>query len=179
VTQAEILRVQELIKTAEGCRDSLDAMVELLELYSGEVNTIFRNVTAAAGEERQTAIKELWRQVVDVVNNIVQGKGTVTDFKKSLGVWSTAQLSLIETARPVPKPKRKRTVGLTPKQLRYIEEYCKCWNGSEAARRSGYSARSAGEISYENMQNPEIKARIDKVLTEQREEMRGGLEHET
>lgn len=164
MTQAEILRVQELMRMAQGYRDNLDAMVELLEIYSGQVNAIFHHVTAAAGEEKQTVVKELWRQAVDAVNNVIQAKGSIPDFKKALGAWADAQFKLVEEARPAPKPKRKREVGITEKQQKFIQHYPECLNGSEAARRAGYSKRSAAEIGYENMKNLKIRAAIDELI---------------
>lgn len=45
---------------------------------------------------------------------------------------------------------------LTPKQKAFADEYIKCSNASEAARKAGYSARSAGSIGEENLKKPEI-----------------------
>lgn len=45
---------------------------------------------------------------------------------------------------------------LTQKQKAFADEYIKCSNASEAARKAGYSARSAGSIGEENLKKPEI-----------------------
>jgi phage terminase small subunit len=50
---------------------------------------------------------------------------------------------------------------MTNMQLRFIEEYLKCLNGTEAARRAGYSPRTAHQIAYENLRKPEIRTIID------------------
>lgn len=51
--------------------------------------------------------------------------------------------------------------GLTPKQLRFVDEYLVDLNASDAARRAGYSARTAPKIGYENLQKPEVAAAIE------------------
>jgi len=53
---------------------------------------------------------------------------------------------------------------LTPKQLRWIDEYLVDGNATAAAIRAGYSERSARSIAHENMTKPDIQA----VLTERR-----------
>jgi len=56
--------------------------------------------------------------------------------------------------------------GLSKKQRIFIDEYLKCWNSAEAARRAGYSERSAYSIGTENLRKPaiafEIKQRIER-----------------
>jgi len=54
----------------------------------------------------------------------------------------------------------------TAKQLRFIEEYPKDLNGTQAARRAGYSAHTAVAIARENLLKPPIKAAVDKILAE-------------
>jgi phage terminase small subunit len=58
-------------------------------------------------------------------------------------------------------------MGLTSKQQVFISEYLQCWNASEAARRAGYSVKTARVIGSENLTKPaiaaEIKARIDEL----------------
>lgn len=55
---------------------------------------------------------------------------------------------------------------LTNKQRLFVEHYLTCLNAAEAARRSGYSAKSAYAIGSENLTKPEIKAAIDERLQE-------------
>lgn len=55
-------------------------------------------------------------------------------------------------------------IPLTPRQQRFVEEYVVCGCGAEAARRAGYSERTAYQIAYENLRKPEIEAAIESVL---------------
>lgn len=52
------------------------------------------------------------------------------------------------------------------KAKRFIEEYLKDFNGTQAAIRAGYSAKTAGEIACENLKKPQIKAAIAARLEE-------------
>lgn len=56
-------------------------------------------------------------------------------------------------------------MGLRKKQLAFIEHYLQCYNATEAARRAGYSERSAYSIGHENLSKPEIRAAIDDRLS--------------
>ena len=51
--------------------------------------------------------------------------------------------------------------NLTPKQKAFADEYLKCGNASEAARKAGYSERTARVIGQENLLKPAISAYID------------------
>lgn len=53
---------------------------------------------------------------------------------------------------------------LTPKQKAFADEYIKCTNASEAARKAGYSAKCAASIGEENLRKPEISAYINERL---------------
>lgn len=55
---------------------------------------------------------------------------------------------------------------LRPKQLRFIAEYLRDQNGTQAAIRAGYSARSAASIAEENLKKPDIRAEVDRRLEE-------------
>ena len=57
-------------------------------------------------------------------------------------------------------------MALSAKQRAFIDEYLQCWNASEAARRAGYSERSAGAIGHENLKKPEIKAEIERRVAD-------------
>jgi phage terminase small subunit len=48
----------------------------------------------------------------------------------------------------------------------FILEYVKDWNATRAAKAAGYSKKTAYSIGNENLRKPEIKAEIDKRLTE-------------
>lgn len=51
---------------------------------------------------------------------------------------------------------------LTPKQSRFVKEYLVDLNSAAAARRAGYSTRTAGAIGQENLTKPAIAAAIQK-----------------
>ena len=51
---------------------------------------------------------------------------------------------------------------LTPKQKAFCDEYLICGNASEAARKAGYSEKSAGFIAGENLKKPVISDYIAK-----------------
>lgn len=55
---------------------------------------------------------------------------------------------------------------LTEKQRRFVDYYVETGNASEAARRAGYSEKTAGWIGQENLQKPTIKAAVDARLRE-------------
>jgi len=55
---------------------------------------------------------------------------------------------------------------MTNKQRVFIEEYLKCWNAAEAARRAGYSERSARQIGQRLLTDDDIKAEIQRRLDE-------------
>lgn len=53
--------------------------------------------------------------------------------------------------------------GLTPKQARFVEEYLVDLNATQAAIRAGYSARTAGQTSFELLKKPEIQILISEA----------------
>lgn len=55
---------------------------------------------------------------------------------------------------------------MTKKQERFCEEYLVDLNATQAAIRSGYSPATAGAIGAENLQKPQIRARIDAAMAE-------------
>lgn len=50
--------------------------------------------------------------------------------------------------------------GLTPKQAKFVQQFLATGNASEAARRAGYSKRTAPFIAAENLKKPLIAAAI-------------------
>ena len=48
---------------------------------------------------------------------------------------------------------RLKSMALTNKQQRFIEEYLVDLNATQAAIRAGYSAKTAGVIGYENLKS--------------------------
>jgi len=57
-------------------------------------------------------------------------------------------------------------MSLTPKQRRFVNEYCVDENATQAAIRAGYSENTAGQIGHENLKKPEIKAAIAERMEE-------------
>lgn len=57
-------------------------------------------------------------------------------------------------------------MALTDKQRLFVEEYPKDFNASAAARRAGYSEKTAGSIGFENLQKPEIAAALAEATEE-------------
>lgn len=52
---------------------------------------------------------------------------------------------------------------------RFCDEYLLDFNGTQAAIRSGYSQKTAGQIAYELLRRPEIKLRIEEMKVKQQE----------
>lgn len=50
--------------------------------------------------------------------------------------------------------------ALTPRQQRFVDAYALCGNSAEAARRAGYSVKTAGQIGQENLKKPVIIAAL-------------------
>lgn len=63
-------------------------------------------------------------------------------------------------------------MALTPKQQRFVDEYLVDLNATAAAKRAGYSEKTAYSIGQENLKKPEIQAAIQK----RRDKLRGKLE---
>jgi len=57
-------------------------------------------------------------------------------------------------------------VGLRKKQQAFVDEYLKCWNAAEAARRAGYSERTARQQGSRLLTNVDIQAAIQERLDE-------------
>lgn len=53
---------------------------------------------------------------------------------------------------------------LTAKQKRFVEEYLICLNATEAARKAGYSEKTARSIGAENLTKPDIQHAIQAAL---------------
>jgi len=53
---------------------------------------------------------------------------------------------------------------MTELQARFVDNYIQTANATEAAKRAGYSSKTAYVIGYENMQKPEIKKAIERRL---------------
>lgn len=51
-------------------------------------------------------------------------------------------------------------MDLTPKQKVFADEFLKCGNATEAAKRAGYSKQSARQMGTENLSKPSISSYI-------------------
>lgn len=49
---------------------------------------------------------------------------------------------------------------LTARQQRFVDAYALCGNVSEAARRAGYSLKTASQMGHENLRKPAIAAAL-------------------
>jgi phage terminase small subunit len=62
-------------------------------------------------------------------------------------------------------PKAKNPGGLTPKERKFVREYCtNGFNATKAARAAGYSRKTARQTGYELKRKPAIAAAINKLL---------------
>lgn len=61
---------------------------------------------------------------------------------------------------------------LRPKQQRFVDEYLKDLNATQAAIRAGYSKKSAMQIGEQNLRKLEIKAAIDEAIRERSERVK-------
>ena len=57
-------------------------------------------------------------------------------------------------------------MSLTKKQRVFIEEYLQCWNATEAAKRAGYSERTAYSSGQRLLKDVEISDAIKKRISE-------------
>ena len=55
---------------------------------------------------------------------------------------------------------------LTERQARFVDYYIQTGNASEAARRAGYSVKTAYSIGEENLRKPEIRRALERRLKE-------------
>ncbi len=56
--------------------------------------------------------------------------------------------------------------AMSPKHRRFVAEYLKDQNGTQAAIRAGYSPRTANEQACDLLAKPSIRAAVDKKLAE-------------
>lgn len=66
---------------------------------------------------------------------------------------------------------------LTKKMELFIHEYLIDMNASRAAIAAGYSEKTAGEMGYENLNKPQIKARIEEVMAKRVEKLELTADH--
>lgn len=63
------------------------------------------------------------------------------------------------------------TKPITPKQQRFVAEYLKDLNGTQAAIRAGYSAKTANEQAARLLANVSVQAAIEKAQTKRTERL--------
>lgn len=63
---------------------------------------------------------------------------------------------------------------MTEKQKRFVDYFIETGNRTEAAKRAGYSKKTAAWIGQENLQKPTIKAAIDAGLQKLQDERTAG-----
>ena len=61
-------------------------------------------------------------------------------------------------------PTIEELTKLTDKQRLFVEEYCKCWNATQAAERAGITAVNYGQIKKQYMEHSIIRKAIDRRL---------------
>ena len=57
-------------------------------------------------------------------------------------------------------------MALSAKRRAFVEEYLRCWNATEAARRAGYAEPTANRTASRLLSNVDIQAHIQKRLAE-------------
>lgn len=62
-------------------------------------------------------------------------------------------------------------MALSEKQRRFVEEYIKDYNATQAALRAGYSKKTASTSGYRNTKNDEIKEAIQERQNEIRNQL--------
>lgn len=60
---------------------------------------------------------------------------------------------------------------LTPKQTKFIAEYIKNGNGTQAAIKAGYSPKTANEIAAQNLAKLSIKNEVHKHMSKEAEKI--------
>lgn len=73
---------------------------------------------------------------------------------------------LVDEPASLLKPEHENESTLTPKEERFVGEYLIDLNATQAAIRSGYSAKSARQIGAENLSKPYIAAAIAEAQAE-------------
>ena len=55
---------------------------------------------------------------------------------------------------------------LTTRQAAFVDHYVVCRNGAEAARRAGYSEKTARQIATENLSKPDLQAALAEKIVQ-------------
>jgi len=73
-------------------------------------------------------------------------------------MWKSAWITMSPESKPV--------FHWTLRRRKFVEEYLRCWNGAEAARRAGYSSRRGAVTASNLLACEEIKAAIQERIAE-------------
>ena len=84
---------------------------------------------------------------------------------EGMGGGNLSDLGSAQAGNPV-KPVVKHKDALSPKQLRFCQEYLVDLNQTQAAIRAGYTKKSAQQTSSEIMLKPVIQATIKELMYE-------------
>ncbi len=90
----------------------------------------------------------------------LKAKPTPASAKKPAGVKARAQKTV---------KVQEAEVRITAKQQRFVDEYLIDQNGTQAAIRAGYSAKTAQQMATENLLKPVVRAAIEAGLAKQQE----------
>jgi len=91
---------------------------------------------------------------------------------ETIGETMTTGKTIAETITPTPSadlvddPDRFGTLTkLTDMQEAFVREYMVDWNGSKAAIRAGYSAKSADTLAYQLLQKPAVREAVETLAS--------------
>ena len=135
---------------------------DLVDAYIKAVNEVIRTHLKDTPSNYQKQLEEKEKCLETAINDCLNGQVDSNNFTSTLEEWK---------ALAAPKPRKQRRTSPTDKQIKFVDEFMKCLNGAEAARRAGYSKKAAREIAYENRKKPWIKAEIDRRLEEYSKEI--------
>jgi phage terminase small subunit len=62
--------------------------------------------------------------------------------------------------------KKKKSRKLTVRQKKFAKYYAATGNGTQSAKKAGYSKKAAGVVAHETLQNPNVKKAIHEALEE-------------
>jgi len=101
-------------------------------------------------------LSEQIRLLGDTAFSYAYGEGRISkaEFQKDLVSWLEGMIKAL-----APEIKRE----LTEKQRAFVEHFILCGNGSEAARKAGYSQKMANRIAYQLLRKPLVKQEIDRA----------------
>jgi phage terminase small subunit len=77
--------------------------------------------------------------------------------------------------KPAPRT-HDADLPLNEKQARFVREYLIDFNGTQAARRAGYSAKTAKQTAHELLQRPNVQAAVTKAAASQLAKVDAGAE---